>query len=375
MEPNEIIDTKIKLPTDILKELIKYVDLPMQLRMMCVNRDINQYKNNVNIIGTYSSESNQCDDTCRYNKTNCHSNKYYVYNEIDVKKWWFDKIQNIHIKKSKFIIPSHANTIYFDTYENNGSDIMGVHFPTSLKHIIFGHNFDREIIYPFTETITKIVFIGNFDRQLRGILPRSLKKIVFGYLFNQSIENTFPDGIEHIEFGNNFNKSVVNNIPNSVKILIFGDEFNQNLSVLPHNLRILELGKKFDNNIFFSNEITLEKLIVKCAHLPSIINVIPTLTELVIHYFKPRKSCHKCCDILQLCDYLFSTGKTLYMNNVYEKYINNIIYELVNNNVKYRVENNIRNMQMIMITTCDNIIEEYERIEKEILNYLNLHNN
>lgn len=189
------------------------------------------------------------------------------------------KIQNNNLKykitidiEIKFInsFNDMLDVEYFNLFKKYDKIIFGFSFnkcvknkfPTNIKFIQFGHNFNQPIDNLIFEEhninnqinnqvnnqvykLEELIFGDCFNQKVDN-LTQGLKKITFGYNFNQDVSN-LPTTIEYIKFNNNFNQNV-DYLPSSVIYIIFGDGFNQSIDNLPSSLEEITLGNEDSNN-------------------------------------------------------------------------------------------------------------------------------
>ena len=113
----------------------------------------------------------------------------------------------------------------------------GVTFPSSLKTLTFGANFNQSLA--------------------RVALPSTLQSLTFGREFNQSLERvTLPSSLKTLTFGANFNQSLKRvSLPSTLQSLALGDGFHFGESfeqmTLPSTLKSLSVSSRLISILWF----------------------------------------------------------------------------------------------------------------------------
>ncbi len=85
-------------------------------------------------------------------------------------------------------------------------------------------------------------------------LPQTLKDLTFGKKFNQEVDFSNLLKLETLVFGDDFNQEVDGKLPESLKTLIFGKSFDKpfNFNKLPNLELLIIYNKGILRRIFFS---------------------------------------------------------------------------------------------------------------------------
>lgn len=132
-------------------------------------------------------------------------------------------------------------------------------YPSKLKKIIFGENFDQPIDN-LPKILNEIIFTqySKFNQPI-NFLPNSLEILILGNSFNNSLDN-LPNSLKYLTIGNTcskyFNASCIfnqslDNLPNSLIELTFCNEsiFQKSLDNLPNTLKKITLSGYYTGSI------------------------------------------------------------------------------------------------------------------------------
>lgn len=120
----------------------------------------------------------------------------------------------------KDIIPNYIKNLELDNLDEEIKDFI----PKSVKRL--GLNLDPNCFWQFN--------CSN--------IPGHIEELVFGNNFNENLVSKFPSSITSIIFGENFNQPLQNHLPDNLEILSLGPAFSQSLKDLPESLIIIRLG-------------------------------------------------------------------------------------------------------------------------------------
>ncbi|GAM17281.1 hypothetical protein SAMD00019534_004560 [Acytostelium subglobosum LB1] len=162
-------------------------------------------------------------------------------------------------------LPRMLNTLIFGANYNQpffNDDIL----PPTLTKLHFGSNFDQHIpILPVS--LLELVFGFRFNHPImKKPLPGSITRLVFGYYFDQPMNNyTLPTSLTELSFAYDetapVNRSTLSpelmdtllpgELPNPLAVTAFAGKFQHIIQkdVLPKNLKVLHLGREFDQEM------------------------------------------------------------------------------------------------------------------------------
>jgi len=184
-------------------------------------------------------------DICRLMMTckeisNCRfyfNGKIILTDEI-VRSGWFDRFTNIELQSVMRKLPLSINHLWIN-WEFN--DSIENKIPLTVTHL----HFDSIKVLPtmFPSSITHLIFGHNFNRSIAGCIPSSVVELIFGISFNQPINDCIPSSVGILKFTDDFNQPISGFIPSSVRQLELGCKFNQNLQNIPSSITFLILDK------------------------------------------------------------------------------------------------------------------------------------
>jgi hypothetical protein len=102
---------------------------------------------------------------------------------------------------------------------NNDIDLC-ITWPPNLETLIYHHAYDMPLLPPIINIYINI---------LPDIWPNSIKHLIFGYNFNQPLNSRkLPEFLIAITFGYSFNQNIMTVLfPDTIMYMTFGTEFNQ----------------------------------------------------------------------------------------------------------------------------------------------------
>lgn len=177
--------------------------------------------------------------------------------------WKFSKTLNLELLEFPNIqqLDVCANGLYERVNGSSFEDFIK-HLPSTLKCVKLPAQF-VSMIGPneLPQNLLKLHTGWKFNQLLEpGVLPSSLVKLEFGDWYSQSlILGSLPPNLEELVFNDAYNMMLTSDVlPPKLKLLVFGEKFNQPLGhcpdnngkqILPSSLKILKLGKHFNNQI------------------------------------------------------------------------------------------------------------------------------
>jgi hypothetical protein len=163
--------------------------------------------------------------------------------KIKILELYTNNIKNINLDLPNLTILSVISLIGNDTmYEN----IMNIY----------------NQLYRVKNTLKELYFPPNFRENL-DILENFTVLEKLSYKHNTKIDK-FPPNLKVLELI--YYDHPLDNLPDTVQTLILGTYFKQDLNILPKNLKVLNMSKNIDCNLFVNYPETLEELIIIETH-------------------------------------------------------------------------------------------------------------
>ncbi|KYQ88676.1 hypothetical protein DLAC_10858 [Tieghemostelium lacteum] len=166
-----------------------------------------------------------------------HNLKFKSYNQKLPKEFGKKMIENI-IFNDEFdqiiesgTLPNNLKTLIFGTdfgFDNPENSLQIGSLPESLQTLTFGENFNQTLLAKLLPSQLLKLDLGlKFNKPLQN-LPGSLKILILGKLFNQPINaGSLPPFMETLYLSSHFNYPLeVGSLPSTLKTLVMGEKYN-----------------------------------------------------------------------------------------------------------------------------------------------------
>ena len=168
-------------------------------------------------------------------------NKRYKVTKKDKKKWYYNCLTNIIVKRC-FKFPENATIVrFYDSFNKPINDL--IKFNHNIIDLNFGFSFNKSIQKCIPNSIINLNLGIQFNRPLKNSIPESVRYLTFSYDFNRKIKEDdplkLPNSITHLIFKSGYSKKFIK-LPSSLKFLCASlNFFEVNEDIIPKNITIV----------------------------------------------------------------------------------------------------------------------------------------